>query len=313
VSKESRYILKKANWKLFFNATRLDLEDVEINDLTVDEMVNTLNHTIVTAADLHIPKSSDRILPRRIVWWTPECTRLNIERKHALRRYQRSGLIADKIINSRNRATARCKKKNIRTDSWKGFVSTINVDTPITKIWSRAGKMIGKYKQRTSPYLIQNNSTITDETEVANILAHHYQQISSSANYSPEFKIRKHRMESRPPDFSENEPHNYNSQITIREITGMLQQCKKTAPGEDKIQYIMLENIHPSLLKFLQDLFNKIYQTRTYPQSWRCATVLSFLKPNKDRTNTTSYRVRQKSIRFKPPSCLVNSQFKRLA
>jgi hypothetical protein len=290
VTKEPRYILKKANWTHFRDATEVSLTEDQIENLTVDEMVDNITIAITTAANLSIPMSSSRILPKRVCWWTPECTRVNIERKQALRRHQRTRLVADKITYSRRRAIARSKKNIIRKDSWKAFVSTLNVDTPMRKIWSRTGKMYGKYKQRTAPYLIHGNNTVTEPAAVANTLAQHYERISGRANYSPESIREMERSKSIRLDFKENEAQEYNTPISIREISGMLKQCKNSAPGEDQVQYQMLDNIHASLLTFIQILFNRIFLNHCYPDSWRLAIILSFLKPNKPSTSPTSYR-----------------------
>jgi hypothetical protein len=144
VSKEPRFILHKANWKIFYDETALDFDEEMTHDMTVDDLVDVLNDTIMSAANRSIPMSSDRIMPRRVSWWTPECTVVNVERKRTLRRYQRSRCVADKISYSRSRGAARFSKNNIRRGSWRSFVSTINIDTPMSKIWSRYGKMCGK-------------------------------------------------------------------------------------------------------------------------------------------------------------------------
>ena len=52
----------------------------------------------------------------------------------------------------------------------------------------------------------------------------------------------------------------------------------------------MLRNIHPTLLKFLVDIYNHILKTGIYPTTWKNAIILAFLKPKKPTTEAASYR-----------------------
>lgn len=253
-------------------------------------MVDIFETCIQAAANAAIPVSSDRIHPHRVPWWTPECTRLNNERKRALRRYQHTRLVCDKISYNRARARAQYIKNETRKNSWQNYVSTLNMTTPMTQIWARIMKMTGKNKSTMSPSLNVGNHTITDSSEVALTLARHYAHISSGENYLPSFQRNKPILEAQPLNFATNIDYYYNSPITPVELLGTLKQSKNTAPGEDNITYSMIQNIHPSLFKYILQIYNNIWRNGSYPSVWRRALVLSFLKPGKPSDATNSYR-----------------------
>ena len=203
VNREPQYIHKIADWELFYLLSEIEALNI---DLTVDE-----------------------ILERRIPWWNDDWTRVNAERKTALRRYQHSRLVADKISYCRARATARYVKMEARRRSWQKYISTINVTTPMSKIRSRINKMICEYKQHRTSNLMRGNDLITDSKQVTYLLAEYFANISWDNSYSQHFLHLKHAAESLPLDFATANALSYNNPITIREIRGALKQCKKTA------------------------------------------------------------------------------------
>ena len=100
---QSRYILKRADWQTFEALTRM--EDPE-QDLPVDQMTEKFARTLKVAASIAIPRSRGGPVRHRVPWWDDDCARANLDRKRALRRFQRSGNVADKIAYRRARALA---------------------------------------------------------------------------------------------------------------------------------------------------------------------------------------------------------------
>jgi hypothetical protein len=137
-----RYIMRKANWPLFTAYTDTPLPP---QDASCDEMVEYFNAALLHAADLSIPTSKGAPRKIRTPWWNDQCELAKRQRRRAFNRYQRTQTIADKITYSRETAKARHTYFLSRRESWENFVSTINVNTPMTKVWSRIRKMMGKY------------------------------------------------------------------------------------------------------------------------------------------------------------------------
>ena len=167
--------------------------------------------------------------------------------------------MADKISYKRARAIAQYLKSETRKKSWKEYVSTINITTPISKIWARIGEMSGKYKLHTTQCLTRGNNLMADPLQVANMLVTHFESVSPGTNYSPNFLHVKARAESHQLDFSIDNTLPYNSPITMKEVVGALKQCKRTAAGEDGISYQMLLHMQYPAYIFLLNLFNLIW------------------------------------------------------
>ena len=144
------------------------------------------------------------------------------------------------------------------------------------------------------PTHLISESTITP-TEIGEILAQNYTQISADSNYDPAFIPHKQHAEDTPIDFSSplntTEPQYYNDKIQESEVRYSIGKCSKTtAPGDDQIINTMLQKLHPNAITFFTKLVNRIFQSSTYPSSWKCATIVPLLKPLKDPNQPQSYR-----------------------
>ena len=61
--------------------------------LTVDDAVNALTTTILSAADSSIPKTKGGLKTKCVPWWTPDLGRYRRKKNDKLRQYSRSSLI----------------------------------------------------------------------------------------------------------------------------------------------------------------------------------------------------------------------------
>ena len=290
VSREPKYQLKRADWDSYYHATEIEDYGEVLDDASIDENISMFNEHIITAADSCIPISSGDEIPHRVPWWNLSCTTANYERKQALRRYKRTNLPADLISYKRARARAKYVKKQASKESWRKYVSSLNVDTPMSKIWSRIRKMRGIYQQVSSPVIKQDDRYVCDPAEVAEMLANHYQSVSSNNRYPNSFKQIKQRAESINLNFNTTTDLDYNYEFNFNELSQALKNCKESSPGEDKISYKMLNKSHISCKLFLLAIYNKIWKSSTYPTLWRNGIILSFPKPGKDRSDIRSYR-----------------------
>ncbi|KAA0201988.1 hypothetical protein HAZT_HAZT007569, partial [Hyalella azteca] len=166
-------------------------------------------------------------------WWTPACTLANLERKRALRRFQRSGLVADKIAFSRarTRALARKVKKDDRSTSWRRYVSRINSDTTQSKVWNRIKKMSGRYRPQPSLFLVHNGGPVSEPRACAELIADHFASVSSRDRHTPAFRQHRDRMEAHPLDFSTSDTQTYNDPITMTEVKEQLIQEEGVPQG----------------------------------------------------------------------------------
>ena len=158
----------------------------------------------------------------------------------------------------------------------------------MSKIWNRVKKIRGIYQNHKAPYLIKNNNHITNEEEVAELMASHYETISSNDSYNQKFQ-RHRAIYEKQLNFSTSNELNYNSSITILELKRMLAISANTAAGGDQITYNMIQKSHETCQQFLV-AFNKVFDSGEIPPQWQTSIVLSFSKPGKDPTVEENHR-----------------------
>lgn len=74
-----------------------------------------------------------------------------------------------------------------------------------------------------------------------------------------------------------------------------LQHCLKnnirnSSPGPDDIHPFMIKNLPENGLSYILDMYNKIWVNDAFPSSWKKATIVPILKPEKDPTQPSNYR-----------------------
>ena len=281
-----RFVTERADWKTFKALTFV--ADQSEEDL--DVLLETFNKLLLNAATIAIPRSSGNFYRRPLPWWNRECQTAFNNKKTALRRYQQTKLVADKIAFNRAKAISRRTNRQAQRSSWQTYVSAINMNTPVSVIWKKIAKIKGKYRNKAQPVLKIQNNMIIEQREIANHLALHFSNVSSNNNYAPQFTVIKEREERRRLVFTTQENHAYNSVITPREVIGVLKETKASAPGQDDIGYCMLKNLSDSALGLLLKIYNKIWQHHIFPKIWAEAIVLPFHKPKKPLHNASSFR-----------------------
>ena len=62
------------------------------------------------------------------------------------------------------------------------------------------------------------------------------------------------------------------------------------AIGPEEVHYQMLKHLPPKSLQALLDIFNDMWETGKFPESWELATIIPIPKPGKDHAEPNSYR-----------------------
>ena len=58
----------------------------------------------------------------------------------------------------------------------------------------------------------------------------------------------------------------------------------------DEVHYQLLKHLPRISLQTLLNIFNRMWEQGTFPESWTKATIIPIPKLNKDHTNSTNYR-----------------------
>ena len=124
---------KNTNWT---NFTRECKQKLNLNSEKTFESFYDSLHTLI---EKHIPKSS--LKPRKNKsWFNEECNQAIIKKKTAQRKAITNPTIRNIIQYKIERAKSRKICQQAKTDSFKNYVSKINRNTPMTKIWSMVKK-----------------------------------------------------------------------------------------------------------------------------------------------------------------------------
>lgn len=280
-----RWQTEKADWQKYEEYMRgLSLPSSEVNEAT-----SFMTETISRAAELSVPRSSSQHQTRCVPWWNDEIASAVADKKRAFNIFKRvptqENIVKFKQLRARSRRLILAGKKR----SWEQYVSTITRDTPTPEIWKKIRRIKGKEFTPSSQVLIQEDRTVTSDNEIAEILAKHFQETSSSENYNLEFSRVRDNSET-PLDFSEETPSEYNRPFTITEFKAALNQSKNTAPGNDNIPYEFIRRLPLNAQNAVLELYNRIWLEGEYPKQWKEAVIIPISKPGKDSSKAGSYR-----------------------
>jgi len=156
--------------------------------------------TLLNIAERTIPKTSKQAHRIRKPWFSDECKAAIAERKHALKQFKsnptQSNLSNLRVFRAKARRTIRICKRN----SWQSYVSRLNSQTPMKKIWNMVRRISGKPTPMTTSHLKVNGATIEQPNEIANSIASTLSYNSSTNHYTDRFRRYKAHQEKRPID-----------------------------------------------------------------------------------------------------------------
>ena len=279
------WVYTKANWSKFANLLSVVQVD-HLADDNIDHYLEKINKIIHLAAQECIPRTSGKTVTRPInPAWTDKCTEARKASRKAFRDFQQG-----KITNQEyNRACKHTKHVILQEQQthWQNFTATLNSHTKISSVWRKVKSLLGKNTKTTIPTL-QNAHTSQDK---ADLIAKTFQQASSNTNLDPAHTLVRDRFHHRL-QVKDTGPNTgtLNLPFTLHELKHALMDTKNTAPGGDKITYIMLKHLPPNFTNIILHFYNQLFTKNQFPTLWRNAIVIPIPKPNKDPHVPDSYR-----------------------
>ena len=285
-----RFKIEKADWAAYYRLTNLDTDPGEIQG--IDDALTEICTTIMEAAEASIPRSNGRRKKPPVPWWNSDCRRARVEKLRAERALRRNpDNQGNKIAYKRCKAIFRRTANVARRDSWKIYISSINSESSMQKVWKRVKKMQGKYSTPRLPLLKTSTGDLVQEPQVtSNMFARAFSSVSSTNNYSDTFKSHKLKEEKRHLNFDTREEHDYNLPFSLSEFKHCLSLTSESSPGIDKITYSMIKNSHPSLQRRILQIFNHLYKSFLFPTEWGTAIVIAMERAGKDTTEPLESR-----------------------
>ncbi|XP_076623123.1 uncharacterized protein LOC143342788 [Colletes latitarsis] len=208
---------------------------------------------------------------------------------------QKSGLAAIPPRKfKRARAKARKILKQAKKNSWINYIASLTKTTPCEQLWNKLKKINGqKVSSQITAIKSSENSTTTDATEIANLLATTFANNSSNENFDPNFlKIKASVEENSRHEHivSQTNNHPRNMKILPTELQSALKSVKNSSPGPDSIPNIFIQQLPKAGISYLLDIYNCIWLNGVFPTKWQEAIVVPILKPGKNKLQVDSYR-----------------------
>ncbi|RUA04271.1 MAG: hypothetical protein DSY43_06760, partial [Gammaproteobacteria bacterium] len=271
----------KADWQEYIKlATHIKAEQIIHSD--INTFNKQLTDTIIKLANSTIPKTKPQNKPS-VPWWNKDIQIKRKKRKTLLNKARRNPHLLPAYRAARNEVTSAIKQA--KTKSWRTFTSTLNSRSTSKHIWNQIGKIQGKKNRLPIPKLGHN----TNNYEKANIIAKHFAQTSSNANYPPDFQ-QKIAQTIPPPKQLPRDDLEYNKPFNLQELNLAIANKKGTATGLDQTGYPLIKNLPTHLQQVLLTLYNNIWTTGKIPEVWKEALVLPILKAKQPTNEAKSYR-----------------------
>lgn len=281
-----KFNFKKADWGAFSRIANFDISGGDIND-----KVTHIQTCILHAAEVAIPKVSTVHTKHRVPWWSPDCRQALTKRNRRYRVFDKQPSEDNLIAYKKARAEARRIIRSAKRSAWRSYVSTVNQFTPLKEVWSTINVLNNKYARSPITTLRVDDNVIDDPVDVANTLARHFADVSSSANYDPRFLDHKRQAELNRFDFATEDVNSgYNREFTMKELLLALKSCKGSSPGPSQVTYGMIQHLSPDNLTKLLALYNEIWASGTFPNSWHFAHVIPIPKSQGRLTDPKLFR-----------------------
>ncbi|MGL4646262.1 MAG: hypothetical protein ACRCVL_03935, partial [Cetobacterium sp.] len=288
----SRWRFDKADWDKF---NRLCIDGMVNHSLDgdIDVCSDRLTSIIINAAEESIPKAKGKVRLKIVPWWNDECTKAAKVRNKAFRELRKTLIPITLISYQKKRAQARKIIKQAKRKYWQSFCSTIGRETRIGEVWGVLKKMAGVYRTQNIPVLVDEGKTAVTQEDKAEMLASTFQKAHSSDNLGINYKRRREEIIRQNRDIYNKKTASetaLDAAFNLWELKRVLMRVRSTAPGKDRICYIMIKRMDVVILKVLLALFNKIWREGHLPLSWKQAMVIPIHKPGKDATVAGNYR-----------------------
>ena len=233
------------------------------------DLITDFTSSLMKISDNCIPKTSTN--PKKSnPWYNNDCKNAVRQRKQALSKFCKYPTGANLKNVKIQRAKARRTIKSAKRNTWKSYVSKLNHKTPIRKVWDIIRKISGKSKTPSYTHLNTCRETkATSKEDIANTLGETFLKNSSSRNYSEKFKHIKMQLEKNNINFKSLNNEEYNNPFNLLELIVAIQKSNDTATGPDQVHYQMLKHLPKNALSTILHIFNDIWATGVFAESWR--------------------------------------------
>lgn len=284
IATSKRWKLQQADWKKWSRSLSSCASGTRSWTSPAD--ANTYNAHItkrlIDAAEASIPQTSGiRSCRRATPWWDDDCDEAVEKRREAKNKLWSHPTITNLIEHRKQLATAKHKMLKKKKQSWADFASSINSNTPSTKVWSAMKSINGKQTVRNFPI---GDFDATNEDKAEMFLEQYAAPPRVDVNSPQQEEIEKSADEVSWKSQDEIEP------IQEFEVRKAISISKNTSPGEDRVCNKFLKKAPDNIITEITDLLNVSLFSGQVPEDWKTGITCPVPKPGKDASAIKSYR-----------------------
>ena len=217
-------------------------------------------------------------------WWNDDCHKAKREKRRLKQIFKRHYSL-ENMLNYK-RAAARFKRiiRKTRREYWQNYCSNLTSDSTMSNIWKVFNSI--KKKQPPDTYPLQSNSFLSAEQK-SELFADHYFSVYNDSNPIGNEEFLRQELH-HAITFSHQA---YNIPFKRSELDAVLKDLPSNkAAGADDVPFEFLSHLTGDLTNFLLRIYNCCWDLSFFPDQWKVAIVLPFLKPGKDPDLPISYR-----------------------
>ena len=164
-------------------------------DQGVQELAEDFTEALFLAAKDSIPMSKGGGVKKHSRFWNDDCDNAVKYRDKMKRKVRNKFDMASFVEYKRSKAVATKVIKKAKRSSWRSFCSSLSYKTKLGKVWKVIKGINSVNKSQGIPHLKTDDGFTEDNIGKANVLVNHFAKVSSTNNYSDEFKAHKMTFE----------------------------------------------------------------------------------------------------------------------
>ncbi|XP_033212423.1 uncharacterized protein LOC117170017 [Belonocnema kinseyi] len=246
-SDNSSNIEKKALRLLFWNARSI------VNIITEAIVNNTPKKKIV----------NNKFHRNPVMWWDSECDKFQRLRTAAFKRWRFTKTLEDFILYKKTCAQATKLFKKKRRTHYRSFASKINFRTSNSYVWNTSKILKNKWS-KVKPDHVSENFQTKDKIEIA------------LNKLCPDWAIPN-------PNTLPTCGHNdfLSESFSFTEFNVALEyKNTQASPGMDGVDFEIIQCLPLKYKLILLDIYNEMYKTENYPDSWKNTYIHFITKPD---------------------------------
>ncbi|CAG4969984.1 unnamed protein product [Colias eurytheme] len=267
-----KYRTTKANWSDYSHSL-----EFQLNSLPFPSLYNPLPiysmfvSCIISSANNHIPIKNPSTYKPSTPWWDSECTAIIRERSEAEKMYIEQ-MSMQNFLNFKQ-ISAKAKKLLVskKRSGWLKFCESLSPKTPPSLVW----KQIKRFRSSRSQNNITSSNCSLWLEDFINKLAPPFVPSLENLPAAPSFLPHTNSLD---------------APFTMDELSCALEGLNDSSPGIDGIPYSFISQSSPKTKLFFLDLINSLFASGSVPESWKSQIIIPVLKPNKNPSDSNSYR-----------------------